>query len=303
MAIPSVPSVPSISGVLVYNTTFTILIGADKSSLVDITKTLPPMEQISLHYSDPISFQSDTLDLIFPDIGDQIITNNKVKKGIWIQVIIDQYNRDYLGSHTQRDLGTFMIDQIKQRGPPSQTTIMATAVPISSHIKLTIQNKVIPATSLKDVVTRIARQNGLDPVWDVKNPNKDRKLSQVHQYNESDLTLLSKLLKQNALSIKISNGKLIVFDEQEYELKPAVYKIDFTRPGAGIGMTEWELTTQSQDIYNTSQAAYFDPATAQLAAAKATDPMQTSGSGEQLNTTDWPYLQPEVGGEEIGGGQ
>ena len=302
MAVPSVPSIPSVAGRLVYNTSFTILMGADKGSLVDITKTLPPMEQISLHYSDPISFQSDTLDIIFPDIGDQIIANSKVKKGIWIQVIIDQYNRDYLGSHTQRDLGTFMIDQIKQRGPPSQTTIMATAVPISSHIKLTIQNKIIYTTSLKDVLMQIATQNGLKLVWDVSNPNKNKQLSQVHQWNESDLTFVSKLLKQNALSMKISNGKLIVFDEQEYELKPAVYKIDFTQPGAGIGMTEWDLTTQSQDIYNTAQSAYYDPATAQLAAAKATDQMQTSASGEQLNVTDYPYLVQSDPGENIDAG-
>jgi uncharacterized protein len=294
-AIPS-----SLSGALAFNNTFTILMGADKASLVDVTKLFPPMTLVSIHYSDPISFQADTLDLILPDIGDQIISSSKIKKGIWLSVKIDQFNRDFPGSHTQRDLGTFQIDQIKQRGPPSQTSILATSVPISSQIKLTIQNRIIFTSSLKDVLTTVANENGLTLLWDVSDPNKNKPLSQVEQWNESDLTLVAKLCKQAGLAMKVVDEKLVVFDEQEYELKPSVYTIDFAQPGAGIGMTSWELTTQSQDIFNTAQVSNFDPDSSQLVTAKATDQMQTSGSGEQHNSTALPYLPPKVSGEDIG---
>lgn len=293
----------SLSGLAVFHNTIQILMGESSQSMVDVTAAFPPMSMISIHYEDPISFQADTLELVFADIGDQIIKSSNLasqgqnfaplKKGMWLKVKIDQWNRDYPGSHVQRDLGTFQLDQIKTRWPPTQVTLMATSVPISEGLKLTLENKTWITTGLRDLGEQVARANHLGFVWDV-DPNAHasiQTMSQAQQWNESSLTMYARYLKNNAMSMKIKevNGRqcIVVFDEQSLEKKPPVYTIDFSQPGAGIELTRGELTTQSQDIYSQSQYAQYDPNENALYTAEADAPADSAtGSGAVLNTTD-----------------
>jgi uncharacterized protein len=292
---------PSLSGILVNHTTFQIMMGADKANLADVTALFPPMQLVNIHYIDPISFEADTIHLVFSDVKDQIIQNKNVKKGIWLKVIIHQWNKDYIGSHTKRDLGTFMIDQLKQSGPPTQTTILASSVPISSQIKLTLKNLTRFTTTIAGLAQDVATENGLELNVKDAGVRVNRPLSQAEQWNESDLSMLSRYCKNNGLAVKIVNNTLVVFDEQVYEQKPSVYTIDFSKPGAGIEMTNWELTTQSQDIYALSTLAYYDSATDTVVAGKAEAP-EPSGSGEAMNSYDYPFLTADASGEDISAG-
>jgi hypothetical protein len=306
LSIPGLPTAGSLSGLAVFHNTIQILMGESAQSMVDVTAMFPPMSMLTIHYEDPISFQADTLELSFVDIGDQIIKSKQVKKGIWIKVKIDQWNRDYPSSHVQRDLGSFQLDQIKTQWPPTQVTFMASSVPISEQIKLTLQNKTRFALTLKDLGQQVADENHLGYVWDVPADGRAnyRVMSQAQQWNESDLQMLSRYLRQNALSMKIKdvNGKqsIVVFDEQELEKKPPVYTIDFSQPGAGIGLVHGELTTQSQDIYSGSQLAYYDSNANTLYVGKADAPPDTAdGSKETLNVKDLKSAQPGGSGEDI----
>jgi hypothetical protein len=261
------------------------------------------MEMLSIHYDDPISFQADTLELNFADIGDQIIRNAEMHKGIWIKVKIIQFNRDYPGSIVMKDLGSFMIDQIKTRWPISQTTLMASSVPINNQIKLTLQNKTRFALSIQNLGEQVAAENHLGFLWDVHN-NKPYLLNEAQQWNESDLQMLSKYCRNNALAMKIKeiNGKptLVIFDEQEKEMAPPVFTIDFALPGAGVALVHGELTTQSQDIYSTSQLAYYDSYSNTVYAARADAPPGTAdGTAEFLNRFEHINLAQDGSGTEI----
>lgn len=311
-AIAGLVSGSSLSGMMVFHNTITILMGASVQSMVDVTQMLPPMSMLSIHYEDPISFQADTLDLTFADIGDQIIKSTSLtqsvtlKKGVWVKVKIDQWNRDYPGSHVQRDLGSFQIDQIKHSWPPSQTTLMASSVPIGEQIKLTLQNKTRLTANLKDLASQVAAENHLGFQWNVKanSPQEIKSMSQAQQWNESDLQMLSRYLRSNALSMKIKdiNGKqtLVVFDEQDLEKGPPVYTIDFSLPGAGIQLIHGELTTQSQDIYSGSELADYDPNTNTFTVGKADAPPETAdGTKEQLKIKGLKFLHEGGAGEDI----
>jgi len=280
----SLLNMPSLGGVAVFHDQIQILVGASQSSMKDVTKMFPPLSMLNLHYQDPISFQADTLDITFSDIGNKIINSTQITKGMWMKVKILQYNRDYPGSLVQKDLGSFMIDQIKHIWPISQTTLMASSVPISSQIKLTLQNKTRLAQSLRTLGQQVAQENGLAFLWAAP-AGRDRPLNEAQQWNESDLQMLSRYCRSNGLSFKIKdiNGKqtLVIFDEQDLEQKPPVYTIDFAKKGAGIQLVRGELTTQSQDIYSTSRLCYYDPYTNQLYVAGAVAPQGTAtGSGE-----------------------
>jgi len=277
-------SVSSLAGAAVFRDEIQILIGSSQASMQDVSSIFPPLNKVSLHYQDPISFQSDTLDLVFEDIGDRIINSTKIQKGMWIKVKILQYNRDYPGSLVQKDLGSFMIDQIKQTWPISQTTLMATSVPIDQQIKLTLQNKTRLAVSISSLGAEVAKENNLGFLWQAP-ATKDKPLGEIQQWNESDLQMLSRVCRSSGLSYKIKDigGRqtLVIFDEQDLEQKPPVYTIDFHLPGAGIKLVHGELTTQSQDIYSQSVLSYYDPYTNTVYFAQAKAPAGTAtGSGE-----------------------
>lgn len=281
----------SLSGMAVFHNTVQILIGESAQSMVDVTAMMPPMALITIHFEDPISFQADTLELTFADIGDQIIKSARMKKGLWVKVKINQFNRDYPGSHVQKDLGSFQIDQIKTRWPPTQVTLMASSVPIGSQVKLTLQNKTRLATTLPNLAETVAKENGWKFLWDAPTDTHayTAQLSQAQQWNESDLSMLSRMLRSNGLAMKIKeiNGfqTLVVFDEQDLEKKPPVYTIDFAQPGAGICLEHGELTTQSQDIYSGSTFAWFDSNSNTFYVADANAPPETAtGSKEWLKT-------------------
>jgi hypothetical protein len=280
------PSIGSLSGIAVFHTTVTILIGASQDKMQDVTHLFPPMQMVSIHFEDPISFQADTLEVSFADIGDQILKNKQIHKGIWLQIKIDQWNRDYPGSHVQKDLGSFMIDQIKAQWPITQTTLLGSSVPINQKIKLTLKNRTLLTSDIMTLGKTIAKENGLQFQW--MKGTRNYYLPTLQQWNESDLQALSKVCRSHALAFKIKavNGKqtLIIFDEQLLEDAPPVYTIDFAKPGAGIDLEHGELTTQSQDIYSSTVLSWYDSYDAANLVAQATAPPESpSGSAEDLN--------------------
>lgn len=301
VSLPSIPGMPGLGGAGgagVFRDEIQILMGTDQSSMKDVTQMFPPLSKLTIHYEDPISFQSDTLEITFSDIGKLIIKSANIKKGLWLKVKILQYNRDYPGSLVQRDLGSFMIDQIKHVWPITQTTLMASSVPISSQIKLTLQNRTRLAVSIRDLGEQVAKENGLAFQWAAP-AIRNRVINEAQQWNESDLQMLSKVCKSNGLSFKIKdiNGKqtLVIFDEQDLEKQPPVYTIDFNLLGAGMELTHGELTTQSQDIYSTSKLCYYDPYSNTLYVAQAKAPDGTAeGSGAALISND--HKNTAVGG-------
>lgn len=291
----------SIAGSLVRRTVLTILIqGQDLSSL------FPPIEHVSLRYEDMISFQTDNLELICPDIGDQVLNNPLVKRGNSLRVKIDCFNTDYIGSHTQIDTGEFDIDQIRSTGPPSQIHLLGTSVPLGSHLKLTLQHQVIFGTSLRDLGAKIAAENNLDFKWDVgSDPNgmRDKLVEQLDEHGETELQALSRLCKEQALDMKITadrhgsfQGTLIIFDPQAYELKPPVYVVDFQKPAA-IKLLHWVLDSRSQDIYSRATFNFMNVDDGQVSPVTTAfpDTAQNSGSGESLNSYEFPiWSQPRV---------
>lgn len=318
----------SLSGMLVYHTVIQILYspnlkseteGQPAGEFKDISSMFPPAKVLNFRYEDHISFQTDELELIFPDPQDVIINSDRgIKKGDWLKVRIHQWNADYPGSHTMADPGAFQIDQIKQMGPPTQTVIMATSVPISSTIKLTLKNAVrMGVTNLYDLAKFVADENGLQFRWDVS-PKGNIFLSQTEQYNESDFQMLTRYLRSRALSMKIKDQTLIVFDEQAYEIKDPVYTIDFGNRSLFVGLplfggsghtprgiTHWELTTQSQDIYSLASFSFVDPYTGQETSANAiATPGTADGTNERLNIHEDPTTAKiDTPGEDIAQGE
>jgi len=288
-------SVSGISGILVYHTTLDITIGG-----IDVTKLFPAINTISLHYEDVIAFQADTLEIICPDIHDQLIKSKWLKKGIKLNVNIHVWNADYPGSHVVIRCGDFEIDVIEQVGPPTQLRISATSIPISGQLKLTWVYQIWPGISIKDIASQVAARNHIGFVWDAPN-TKNVPMESFTQNYEADLTMVSRLCREHGLAMAVKDGKMIIFDEQMYETKPAVYTLNFTNPTV-IKLVRWKLTTKSQDIYNQAQYLEYNPNTAQLTGAAVGVPDDNTTGTKELVTKLGSMSDPTTSGEAGTGG-
>ncbi len=288
----------SLAGSLVFRVTYQIFISTDDtgSSFVDVTTLFPPMEIVTLRAEDPISFQADTLEIIAADIGDRLLNNKSIVKGNWLKLTIHIWNRDYTGSHVAKDFGSFQIDRIKQQGPITQISIYGTSVPINSQIKLTVKNAQFFTSDLETLATKVATENGLKPVFDIPD-NRNVTLGSIQQWNESDLTYLSRLCVEHGLAMKIRDRKLIIFDEQTYEFHAPIYTIDCSKPGWGINLEHFDLDSQSQDIYSVATVSYDPTGSGEKVVGTATAPTD-SGSKESYNIYSNPYPPPTSEAEE-----
>lgn len=79
---------------------------------------------------------------------------------------------------------------------------------------------------------------------------------QVDQKRESDLVFLQKLCKEEGANIKLSDSKLIIFDQKSYEKKSPVATIIL---GAS-NVLSWEFSQEMHDAYKSVTVTYRDPA-------------------------------------------
>jgi len=124
----------------------------------------------------------------------------------------------------------------------------------------------------------------------------------VEQVKESDMNFLSDLCHDAGISLKCSDGQLILFDQAAYEAKPPVLTLRRNNgrilPAApqaygAYGKREdcgeyidYRLSTGAAETqYGSCRVSYVDAATGQLIEGKATAEGEDGGSGQCLEIT------------------
>ena len=97
------------------------------------------------------------------------------------------------------------------------------------------------------------------------NPSYDR----VEQTRQSDIEFLRKLCQDAGISIKVTDGKLVLYDQAEYEAKAPVLTIE---EGAKGGSIKYKLHSGSADtMYSKCRVRYMDPNTGKCIEGTAED--------------------------------
>lgn len=120
------------------------------------------------------------------------------------------------GKDEALDCGEFELDSINASGPPDIITIKATGLPYTSQIRQTKQSKGWEKYKLSGIANEMAKKNGMKSQFLAK---KDPEYKRVEQYRCSDIDFLSQLCHDAGLSLKCTDGKLVIFDQKEYEGK------------------------------------------------------------------------------------
>ena len=120
------------------------------------------------------------------------------------------------------DCGEFELDSINASGPPDIITIKATGLPYTSQIRQTKQSKGWEKYKLSGIANEMAKKNGMKSQFLAK---KDPEYKRVEQYRCSDIDFLSQLCHDAGLSLKCTDGKLVIFDQKEYEGKDSAWTV------------------------------------------------------------------------------
>jgi len=184
-------------------------------------------------------------------------------KGLNIKASIIRQNWNTDGKDLLLDCGEFELDSVSASGPPAEISIKCTSLPYKSRIRQTKKSKSWEGYTLSGIASEMAAQNGMKCMYEsATDPEYDR----VEQITESDISFLSKLSHNSGISLKITNGTIVLFDQAAYEAKSAVKTIT---KGDHSYVTYKVSTGQADSNYASCRVSYTDPDTGEVISAIA----------------------------------
>lgn len=234
-----------------------VIIKYNKDISVDISKYLK-----IISYTDNLSGEADDLQITLEDKAGLWQSKWMPEKGALLDATLQQKYWQTLSALPQSlRLGLFEIDEITSSGYPSEVQIKAVSVPDNNTLRGTERSRSWEKAKLQVIANDIASAAGMSLFWDTEeNPVLDR----AEQTEQSDLSFLYAICKDKGLALKISDKKIIVFDEAKYEAEKA--KITIVKPGTVYkkesGMkylfvgTGYSLRTKIRDIYAACRVSY-----------------------------------------------
>ena len=217
--------------------------GRDFSSLV-----------LSFTYNDNYD-KTDGLNIQFADADMRWTKDWFPETGESLEATIHMRDWASAGDNRRLPLGVFEIGSVKYS---DTVTLDAMAVPFTSSPRSEKKNRSWKKISLQGIAGDIAGNagiklfydTGVDPFYDVADQN-----------DKSDIEFLEMLCKSDGLCLKVTNRKLIVFEEAKYEAKSPVMRI--VRGGSEI-IDHPKFRRNARDVYKSCEVSHFDPKTDQL---------------------------------------
>ncbi|WJV56112.1 contractile injection system protein, VgrG/Pvc8 family [Prodigiosinella aquatilis] len=163
----------------------------------NITQDIAPYV-LRMTYTDNIKGESDTVEIELEDTDGK--WENQWYPGKGDTVILKM---GYLGEPLL-DCGTFSIDEIESRGPPSTISIKGVATSVNTALR-TKSNRGFENTTLGAIASRIAKKHKLKLVGSIE----PIKLDRVTQNNETDVAFLKRLGKEYGYAVKVTATQLI----------------------------------------------------------------------------------------------
>lgn len=160
--------------------------------------------------------------------------------------------------------GEFELDAVDVSCPPMKVTLRSTSLPYAKQIRQTKHSREWENYNLLAIGMEIGLSAGMlvAPPSSGKNPEYQR----VEQYDESDIVFFSRLCKEAGISLKATDGMLVMVDQAEYEAKDAIQTIRYG-DGSYISFT---LGTGERDTqYSACVVAYYNLETGETFAGTA----------------------------------
>lgn len=208
----------------------------------------------SLTYTDNLTGAADDLTLELedrdelwsdawrPEYGDQAVARLEVT---------DPWFGDKV---TSLRLGTFTHDGISLDGPPWRVSLKCISAPLSAGMRRRKRTHAWRGVTLKQIAQDIADRAGVSLDFD---GDAGSSYKQALQNNKSDLDFLEERCKELGRTLKITEGAIVIYDEQKMESAEAAGEIDL-RGGRVLG---WSFPEAEIGRYGACRVTCFDPRT------------------------------------------
>jgi hypothetical protein len=196
------------------------------------------------------------------------------------KIHVENWNED--GDAGELDTGKFKIDSCALSGPPDKFTIQAVSVPVSSGLKREEKTNTWENATLQKVAQTIADNNGAGLMYEVESAIE---LDRIDQLKQTDMEFLLDLCNRYGVSLKATDGILVLFEESVYEQKEAVDAFDKSETGGRI--LDYSFAQDTNDTVCKAELNYKDPKSGLVAQGSFTPP-DPPATGQKLVLNDRP---------------
>ena len=236
-----------------------------------------------LSYTDNMSGEADTLDLTLEDKAGMWQNAWFPEKGATLEATLQTLNWETLTEgYKELKLGQFEIDEIGSRGYPSTVQIRGVSIPNDNKLRGVERTRSWEKAELKTIANDVASGAGMELTYDTEdNPTLER----AEQTEQSDLAFLLALTKDHGLALKITENKVVIFDEAKYEqVEPKITIVkpntSFFMASSGTYVTEvlsYSLSNKTRDIYKACHVKYQHGKKKEIIEATFNDPDKKDG--------------------------
>lgn len=228
----------------------------------DITKNLEH-SFLSLTINDKLSGEADDLNLTLADKDKNFLGQWFPTRGSTIEVNIGSL-----------DCGRFEVDEVTVNSPPTTCAVKATSIAQLSALRQVDESRSWENVKLSKIAKDIADQSNCELFFEA---GFDPDISRAEQAEHSRLAFLEKICADWGLIVKVSDGKLIVYPEEQLETREAVKSIQWQE------LTHFNARATLNEVYKDCQVNYKHATHSELYSATATDSTKTAGKTLKIN--------------------
>lgn len=215
----------------------------------DVWEEIAP-DLLSFSFSDSETNEADSLSITLKDETGKWAKRWNPYPGERVKAYIKQKVNGKISGTL--NCGKFFVDTMKVQGAPRIFEMGAVSVPLNKPIRKRIKSKAWEKTTLKKIASAIADEAKIKLLWDSESdPEYDR----VDQKKESDLKMVSRLCDEAGLSLKVTDDKLVIFDQHSYENKKPVKTITLGESP----VLNYSFETCQSDLYKSVTVSYRSP--------------------------------------------
>lgn len=256
----------------------------------DLLASLSTTQILSFCYTDSTSDKADdiTIELADPKRTWMLKFKEDIKKGTECTASIKISNWDNPLDNRVLECGSFFISHVAFKGGGTTgnvVTIKASSVP-PNGIKHTKKFKAWERTDLKSIAEYIASNNGLTLAYDAK---ENPKVKRTEQKDKPDLEYLRDRCKEAKLSLKIHRKQLVVYDEEEYEARPAAFTLVY----GSTNILDYDFNSKSDDTHKAATNSYTHPETGKTTTSKFEAPTPPEGTDSELYHNESIEFEPD----------
>ena len=147
------------------------------------------------------------------------------------------------------DLGTFYVDEPTFEN--NRLNLKCLALPLDQNIRDQKNSVAWENITLKELVMQIANKHEMNAEIYADNEFFKR----LDQNQETDLAFINRVVKETGLNMKVSDDKIIIFDDEEMEKNDTVeiFNINDER------IRSFSLKKKNKEIYDNVEVSYYDP--------------------------------------------